>query len=200
MAGYTVTGRGDLDALFMARVNTKRADVGYTIAGVDISNRYEPIASGTPIAATGFKSGGTDLANLFRGISDPLVVVSIPSTSTNSQSAASGFAQATFELSADGRIRITTGSNSTVSNDPWITPQTGMTGYSAYASHVSGVAVASGTLGSWIALGSGAVNWTQVRTASVGTNSTVIQVQIRRNSDSVVLTTANVTMTATRTT
>lgn len=70
--GYTVSGRGDLDALFLARVSAKRADVGLRVAGVDLSNRFEPIGAGTPIAATGFRSGGTDLASLFRSISQPL--------------------------------------------------------------------------------------------------------------------------------
>lgn len=66
-SGYVVSGRGDLDVLFLGRVNPKRSDVGYKVAGVDLSNRYETIGATTPIAATGFKSAGTDLANLFRG-------------------------------------------------------------------------------------------------------------------------------------
>jgi hypothetical protein len=64
----------DLDTLLMARVNAKRADVGLRVAGVDISNRYETIGGASPIAATGFKSAGVDLASLFRNISAPLGV------------------------------------------------------------------------------------------------------------------------------
>ena len=71
-SGYTVSGRGDLDALFMARQNTPRANVGLRVGGVDLANRYEPIGSASPIAATNFRSGGTDLANLFRDIHQPL--------------------------------------------------------------------------------------------------------------------------------
>jgi hypothetical protein len=71
-SGYTVSGRGDLDALFALRVNAKRADVGYQVSGSDISNRYEPIGAGTPITATGYKTGGSDLASLFRSISQPI--------------------------------------------------------------------------------------------------------------------------------
>ena len=62
----------DFDSLFMARVNAKRADVGIKVAGVDISNRYEPIGSGSPITATNFKTVGTDVASLFRNIGEPL--------------------------------------------------------------------------------------------------------------------------------
>lgn len=62
----------DLDSLFMARVNAKRTDVSFRVAGVDIANRYEAIGSGTPIANTGFKYGVSDLATLFRNINEPL--------------------------------------------------------------------------------------------------------------------------------
>lgn len=63
----------DLDTLFMARVNAKRADVGIlSNGGVDISNRFEPIGAGTPIANVNFKSVGVDIATLFRDINQAL--------------------------------------------------------------------------------------------------------------------------------
>jgi hypothetical protein len=62
----------DLDTLFMARVNVKRADVGIKVVGVDISNRYEAIGAATAIANVGFKSVGVDLATLFRDINQSL--------------------------------------------------------------------------------------------------------------------------------
>jgi hypothetical protein len=71
-SGFTVSGRGDLDTLFLARVGAARANVGFTVGGVDLANRYEPIGTASPIAATGFRSGGTDLANLFRDINASL--------------------------------------------------------------------------------------------------------------------------------
>lgn len=76
-SGYTVSGRGDLDALFMARQNAARANVGYAVSGVDLANRYEPIGTASAIAATGFTSSGTDLASLFRDINQPLTLVSL---------------------------------------------------------------------------------------------------------------------------
>lgn len=69
--GFVVVGRGDLDALFKARTTAKRSDINYRVAGVDISNRFEQIGASTPIANTGFKYGGTDLAQLFKNISAP---------------------------------------------------------------------------------------------------------------------------------
>lgn len=71
-SGYIVSGRGDLDSLFLARSSAKAGNVGYQVGGVDISNRYEPIGAGTPIAATGYKYANTDLANIFRGSGQPL--------------------------------------------------------------------------------------------------------------------------------
>ena len=88
-SGFVVAGRGDLDALFAARVSAKRADVGFAVAGVDISNRYETIGATTPIAATGYKAAGVDLANLFKGSGSIASASVAPSDFFHSNSAAS---------------------------------------------------------------------------------------------------------------
>lgn len=63
----------DLDSLFLPLEGTKRADVNIdSNGGVDISNRFEPIGDGTPIANTGIQSGGVDIATLFRDINEPV--------------------------------------------------------------------------------------------------------------------------------
>lgn len=63
----------DLDSLFLPLEGTKRADVNIdSNGGVDISNRFEPIDDGTPIANTGIQSGGVDIATLFRDINEPV--------------------------------------------------------------------------------------------------------------------------------
>jgi hypothetical protein len=78
-SGYTVSGRGDLDTLFKLRTGTKRPDVAFKVADVDISNRYEQIAGGSPIAATGFKAaGGVDLSTLFKNVNDVGAVAITP--------------------------------------------------------------------------------------------------------------------------
>ena len=59
----------DLDSVFEARTTTKIADVNIdSNGGVDLSNRFEDIASGSAAAATGIQSGGADLNTLFAGI------------------------------------------------------------------------------------------------------------------------------------
>jgi len=65
-SNITVNGV-DLDSIFDALETTKRADVGYSVSGVDISNRYEPSSGGDQIAYnTNYTSVGTDLRYLFR--------------------------------------------------------------------------------------------------------------------------------------
>jgi len=59
----------DLDSIFEPRTTTKIADVNIdSNGGVDLSNRFEDIASGSAAAATGIQSGGADLNTLFAGI------------------------------------------------------------------------------------------------------------------------------------
>jgi alpha-tubulin suppressor-like RCC1 family protein len=64
MAGLK-SGATDLDALLHPLQGTKRADVGIRIGANDISNLYEPVASGSAAAATGFRSAATDVGSLF---------------------------------------------------------------------------------------------------------------------------------------
>lgn len=194
-SGYVIAGRGDLDALFMARVNAARANVGYQVGGVDIANRYEAIGSGTPIAATGFQSGGVDLASLFRGINDSLVSFPIASMTANATVSGST-ATAVYTLAASGDINATQGSNVVVDAGDWIAPKSGMSGYSVLASVSSG-SLSSGTVGSWLALGAD-VTWTRAQSV-VGGITAVIDLQIRRNSDLVVVKSGvQITLTAVR--
>lgn len=102
-SGFTVSGRGDLDSLFMARQSAARPNVGYTVAGVDLATRYEPIGSASPIAATGFTSGGTDLASLFRDINQPLTQVSLTTSQMRVLRDDNG-APAELHIDPDGNI------------------------------------------------------------------------------------------------
>lgn len=72
----------DLDLIFEPRTTTKIANVNIkSNGGVDLSNRFEDIASGSAASTTGIKKTGTDLNALFAGIgtvSGPLAVVIDP--------------------------------------------------------------------------------------------------------------------------
>ena len=66
--GYQKAGT-DLDALFAARVSAAAANVNFkSNGGVDLSQRFEPRGSTTPIADTGLKSASIDLAQIFKSI------------------------------------------------------------------------------------------------------------------------------------
>jgi hypothetical protein len=66
-SGYLVNNT-DLDDIFDALETTKRANIGYSVSGVDISNRYEPSAGSYDQISfdTHYTSTGTDLRYLFR--------------------------------------------------------------------------------------------------------------------------------------
>lgn len=55
----------DLDSVFEQRSTAAIANVGHQVAGTDLAQRYEKLASGTAAAATGFKSNNNDLNTLF---------------------------------------------------------------------------------------------------------------------------------------
>lgn len=70
-SGYTVTGRGDLDAIFAPPSGAHPADTGYKVAGVDIANRYRGRAGTLAAASTGYKVNGQDLSIIFMDINVP---------------------------------------------------------------------------------------------------------------------------------
>jgi hypothetical protein len=179
---FIVSGRGDLDSLFMAYASGAQYGAsGYVLTGYgDIGYRFQLIGAGTPIAATGFKIGATDFASLFRGISDPL----FPLTSMTVTSTVNGAAAiCQYSLAASGDINATQGTNTLVDVGDWVSPKTGMTGYEVLWI-VSGGPLTSnpGPAGTWIALGSGAITWTRSQ-FTVGNSAAQITIKIRRTSD-----------------
>lgn len=190
-SGYTVSGRGDLDTLFMARAGAARGNVGYASAGTDLAQRFEQLGASPPIANIGILSAGTDLASLFRSIAGIV-------TMTASANISGSTATAVYTLQATGDVFATQGGNNQVDVGDWLSPKSGMSGYQALATIVSG-AVSGGTIGSWVALGGGNVSWSRSQ-ATVGGITAVIDVQIRRASDSVIVSgTARITLQAVRT-
>ena len=71
-SGYSVNGVGDLDGIFKSRTGAARGNVGISVGGTDIANRYEASAgNGSPdpdqIAFdTNYKYNGTDLRYYFQ--------------------------------------------------------------------------------------------------------------------------------------
>lgn len=172
----------DLDSLFLARVNTKIANVGWQASGVDISNRFETRGTSTARANTGLQSAGVDLAQLFRDINLPLGV-SLPGTNGTTRN--DGGTPAEFHMVNDGSMKVRNSSVLTAAGF-WI----GDGGATASLYQV-GPTLISGTLssgpasGTWSAL-STTQTWT--RGAAVGAIQTVVfDIRIRRASDSIVI-------------
>lgn len=79
---------------------------------------------------------------------------------------------------------------------PWITPQVNMANYSVFCTVLSGTLTSGSATGTWLNLGT-SQSWVRNATTN-GTFQAVIRLQIRRDSDGVVLATADITLTATR--
>lgn len=192
---YSVTGRGDLDALFMPYTSGAQYGAsGYIVSGYgDIGYRYQLIGGGTPIAATGFKIGGTDFASLFRGIGDSLTTIALADYDATTYHTG-GTALCQYSVRNDGDVGATNGTNTVGVVGAWIAPKSGMGNYSVYATLVAGSP--TGTFGSWLNLGTTRV-W-QLSRATIGSNVATIDFQIRLDSSGVVQDTARVTLYAER--
>ena len=186
---------GDLDVLFAVRSTTKRADVGIlSNGGVDISNRFETRGATTARANTNIQSGGADLATLFKDIGSG---TTFPVTSRTVSAARTAPASATagWQLDTAGNVFINQGAGMVDSGEDWIAPTSGASGYSCKATLVSGTTPTTGTMATVLALTS-TRSWTNTQPGSVGTTSSVISVDIIRNSDSAVMKTVQITITA----
>jgi len=173
MPGYVC--RADLDALFMARVNTARADVGYAYWNganwIDLAQYYEPIGAGTPIAATGYYTGSwVDLASLFRDKNQPL-----PPTGPTVALPANGY----MWVKSNGTPATLNFNNTgTISHVPiasGVVTHTWLTGGSASQVDmfitVNSGAFSSGSAGVWLNLGT---TQTFTRGAAAGANQSVL--------------------------
>ena len=106
-------------------------------------------------------------------------------------------AQTAYQLSMDGIVRTGTGSYSFsyTTNENWDSNPGTVTNYEAYVTKTSGALLTSGTLNSWIALGSADQTWT-LNSSAGNYKSSVIQVQIRDKNTLVVKATASITLTS----
>lgn len=96
---------------------------------------------------------------------------------------------AQYQLRSDGNIYGTNGTNAVIDRGDWIRPQINMALYSARMTTTVG-SFSSGTVGSWLNLGTQRT-WTR---GGAGTNNCQGLLEIRRDSDGVVLGTATITL------
>ncbi len=98
-----------------------------------------------------------------------------------------------YSLESDGDIVMTVLTNSTVDVGDWITPKVGMSGYDARLHLNSGTNPTTGTMDTWLNLGT-TRTWTLER-SGLGTTSNNCTLEIRTTSG-VVLKTLTITMNA----
>lgn len=190
--GYVVSGVGDLDALFAARVSAPAANVGFlSNGGVDLSQRFEPIGATTPRANTGFISGSTDLALIFKDFAAAANTVNVGNKTTRSFTSGST-ATAQYRLVNSGDIQTTEGTNSLVDIGDWINPKSNFGLYSARMTLVSGGPLSSGTMGSWVNLAS-TQTWTLASPGISGVLTAVATLELRTDADGIVRDTATIT-------
>lgn len=192
-ANLIVAGRGDLDTLFKARTSSPISATGFTVAGVDLNQRYEPRGSTTAIANTGFRSGGTDLAQLFMDIAAASNTINVNNATVSAHNTGSA-GIASYSLTNVGDVRFNNGTNTIIDQGDWITPQTNMSLYSARMTIVSGGST-SGTFATWLNLGT-TRTWT-LSGGSGGVDATWT-IEIRRDSDSALMDSATLTVHAER--
>ena len=171
----------DLDAIFMARVNAKIADVNIkSNGGVDISNRFEAKGSATAVAATNIKTAGADLNTLFRDIAAPLVGVTAAQITADR---VDGGTPGELYFKTDGHVWQRLGASLTDLGS-WC-PAGTSSQYAVMISILTNAMSSGPASGVWTTVSSDVV-WT--RGAAVGaTQICTFNLSIRRVSDSVVL-------------
>lgn len=122
--------------------------------------------------------------------------IAIGDTLAQSDATTPSTATATFRLESDGDIGATTANNTVNDVGDWITPKTNMANYECRADVTSG-ALTSGTTGAWQSLAT-TRTWTLSKLSGTGVDTAIFTLQIRRASDAVVLSTATITMQASR--
>lgn len=203
-SGY-VTSEGvawsadDLDDIFMARVNTKGADVNIDVGGVDISNRFEVIGAGTKVADVGYDSGGVDISNIFRDISEPLVTVTLSGGTVSDAGPSPG--NAGIRVNSNGTIdeRVGASYNQISSGTDWIIPNIA-SGDATYHFRVSGGSgdafnVGSDAENTWINVSS-APEWWVTAIGSEVLRSRTFTLSVSDDGGSTTLTSNSYTVTA----
>lgn len=196
MASGFVSGTTDLDSIFAPyTTGTKPAATGYIVGTQDLKDRYAPLSTGSAAAATGFNiAGGADLNTLFAAIGTT-ASVSIADRTILVDATPPADAVATYSLNSDGTNGF---------GGEWLTGGTA-SNYEVQAVQFSDDTVGtgtsvSGTLNTYMNLGT-TRSWSASATNN-GANTSrtwVLDLTIRRVSDSVVMDTARITLQATTT-
>lgn len=194
-SGYKIAGGTDLDSVFETYTSgTKPSNTGYTVASVDLKDRYAPISTGSAAAATGFKiAGGADLNTLFAAIGS-VSTVQLNDQNISHSNPGGANARATYRLNTSGAAEERLGASGTYNTlETWLLSGAS-SDYEARATLLSG-SITSGTLNTWQSLGTSR-EWYANAPVSSSSETASLFIEIRLASSGVVQADATITLTA----
>lgn len=121
--------------------------------------------------------------------------ISISNVTANSIQVNPVDATAQYSLTSSGDIRATAGNNTLVDIGDWISPKGGASNFYEARATVTSGSLTTGTTGAWLGLGT-TRTWTLTQSSAGLTSTCIFTVEIRRASDSVVVDSATITLTA----
>ena len=202
MSSFRSPAGVDLDAIFAPRVAVTAAATNFrNTDGLDLNQRYEGLGSQTPAAPTvGYRNpSGVDLSLVFATSSGVPMNFSGSGSALNTSNT-SGSAVVTITVRRDGTNGGLGSPTGGATDTQWFSvPRTDVgDSYDVFFTTTGG---SGGTWG-----GSALSTWLQLNTnrsvtltrSSNGTSSGTVDIQIRRRSDNVVVSTGSYTVSATR--
>jgi YD repeat-containing protein len=177
----------------------------YSVNGggwVNVGNTTSATVSGLSAAASNTVAvRAVDGAGNAGGSSSGSVttIAQITIANRNINTVAMGFSggAAVYQLRSTGDLWASSSSATVTDVGDWLTPMSGMSNFQVMGTLVSGTACSSGTMNSWLSLGSH-VAWAMGRGGPSGTSSCTFDLQIRHSSNpTVILGTARIGLTIT---
>ncbi len=203
MGTSTIRSSGTtIDDILEPRTTTKISDVGIKEGGIDISNIYEKLASGTAPSALNIKSGGADLNTFFAAIGTVSSGTIVWAGDTESMvSNQGGTLEIFFKSTGSIKKKLNFGSEVDVSPAAdWLEDSTTGSDYEMNAISSNGIATSNITITTgnttWTTLGSDI--WFRVAdgNSSFPSKTDTITIKIRENSTPATEVSATLTMTA----
>lgn len=190
MSGFKAPGGVDLDSLFATRVTTAGSNSGFQNTAVDLSQRYEVRGATTAIGVTGFQVSGVDLNQKYKGLS--AARVQLQAVVRHQISIAPTDARAGFRLNSSGvqESGVGTTAISYTTDLSWLLTGTNSQ-YDARATLTAGSNPTTGTMGTWLNLGT-TREWKNEATGAGEAFDTTMTVEIRDASTLTVLATCSV--------
>ena len=206
-SNFIVNGVGDLDTIFSTTSPGGASATNFIVGTTDLNARYQVSSLGSTDQInfnTGFKSGSTDLRYIFRAASySPApsdTAFLADHTISQTPAAAPGSAVSKYRLNTNGACEKglgVSGTTYTTFSGEWLTAGSANAFEGRLASVSSGTFTSGPSTGTWNDLGAASAEWVVVYGGGTAGSKTAVGVfEIRRKSDSVVVATATISLSA----